>query len=374
MTAPPPIQLACNLKLPYEFDLTQSICGGRRMLLKQRPPTSEYCIMIPEEVNRPNMEIVPSVDLTKAFTTSQAFESSKDLVNWAKAVGKEHGYVIIIQKSDYGSDKRRAVMTLGCERGGKYKPSTSVLKRNRTGTKKCNCPFRLRARRSNKDKMWTVLVHSGIHNHDTAEVLQGHSYVGRLNPEEKAMVGEMIEERVKASDILIAIRKHNPTNLTRIKQIYNEKQAYNRLKRGSLTEMQHLMKLLEEHKYAHWSRVQDGTDVVRSLFWAHPDSIHLFNEFPHVVILDSTYKTNRYRIPLLEMVGVTSTNLTYSIAFAYMQNEQKDEVVWAVNRLKDLIINEDNLPKVFVTDKDQVLMEALETVFPAARCLLYGID
>lgn len=27
--------------------------------------------MIPEEVNRPNMEIVPSVDLTKAFTTSQ---------------------------------------------------------------------------------------------------------------------------------------------------------------------------------------------------------------------------------------------------------------------------------------------------------------
>ncbi|XP_057458336.1 uncharacterized protein LOC130749066 [Lotus japonicus] len=155
------------------------------------------------------------------------------------------------------------------------------------------------------------------------------------------MVGEMIEERVKASDILIAIRKHNSTNLTRIKQIYNEKQAYNRSKRGSLTEMQHLMKLLEEHKYVHWSRVQDGTDVVRSLFWAHPDSIHLFNEFPHVVIMDSTYKTNRYKIPLLEMMGVTSTNLTYSIAFAYMENEQKDEVVWAVNRLKDLIINED---------------------------------
>ncbi|XP_057418865.1 uncharacterized protein LOC130713082 [Lotus japonicus] len=169
---------------------------------------------ISEEVNMPNMEIVPSVDLTEAFTTSQAFESHKALVNWAKAVGKEHGYVIIIQKSDYGSDKRRVVMTLGCERGGKYKPSTSVLKRKWTGTKKCNCPFKLRARRSDKDKMWTVLVHSGIHNHDTAEVLQGHSYVGRLNLEEKAMVGKMNEERVKASDILIAIRKHNPTNLT----------------------------------------------------------------------------------------------------------------------------------------------------------------
>ncbi|XP_057432505.1 uncharacterized protein LOC130725276 [Lotus japonicus] len=314
--------------------------------------------------------IVVRVDLTKAFTTDKAFASHTDLIDWARCVGKENGYVVIVIRSDYGSAKRKPLITLGCERGGKYKPAAKVLKRSQTGTKKSDCPFRLRARPGGVDGRWKVIVHSGIHNHDSAETLQGHSFVGRLNPDEKVMVGSMIEKRVKPSDMLIALREKNPNNLTRIKQIYNEKQAYNRIKRGPFSEIQHLMKLLEGDKYAYWSRVEGGSNVIKSLFFAHPDSIHLFNEFPTVVLMDSTYKTNRYRIPLLEMVGVTSTNLTYSIAFAYMANERTDEVLWALNRLKGLIVKEENLPKVIVTDKDTVLMKVIEDVFPAARHLL----
>ncbi|XP_057438101.1 uncharacterized protein LOC130730174 [Lotus japonicus] len=235
--------------------------------------------------------IVVSVDLTEAFTTDKAFASHTDFIDWARHVGTENDYVVIVIRSDYGSAKRTLVITLGCERGGKYIPAAQVLKRNQTGTKKCDCPFRLRARTSMVDGRWKVIVHYGIHNHDTTETLQGHSFVGRLNPDEKAMVGSMIEKRVKPSGMLIALREKNPNNLTRIKQIYNEKQAYNRIQRFS--KIQHLMKLLEGDKYAHWSRVEGGSNVIKSLFFAHPDSIHLFNEFPTVVLMDSTYKTNR---------------------------------------------------------------------------------
>jgi alpha-glucosidase len=67
------------------------------------------------------------------------------------------------------------------------------------------------------------------------------------------------------------------------------------------------------------------------------------------------------------MVGVTSTYLTYSIAFAYMANERVEELVWALNRLKGLLINKKNLPKVIVTDKDNALVNAVEEVFPTSR-------
>ncbi|XP_057429902.1 uncharacterized protein LOC130723010 [Lotus japonicus] len=292
--------------------------------------------------------IVVSVDLTDAFTTDKAFASHTDLIDWARHVGKENGYVVIVIWSDYRSEKRKPVITLRCERGGKYTPAAQVLKRSSTGTKKCGCPFQLRARHSMVDGRWKVIVHSRIHNHDTAEILQGHSFVGRLNSDEKAMVGSMIEKRVKPSDMLIALREKNPNNLTRIKQIYNEKQAYNRIKRGPFSEIQHLMKLLESDKYAHWSRVEGGSNVIKYLFFAHPDSIHLFNEFSTVVLMDSTYKINRYMIPLLEMVRVTSTNMTYSIVFPYMANERTYEVLWALNRLKGLIVKEQDLPKLAI--------------------------
>ncbi|MCH81707.1 FAR1-related protein [Trifolium medium] len=46
-------------------------------------------------------------------------------------------------------------------------------------------------------------------------------------------------------------------------------------------------------------------------------SLKLFNIFLIVLVMDSTYKTNKYGLLLLEFVGVTSTMLKYSIAFSY---------------------------------------------------------
>ncbi|XP_057452946.1 uncharacterized protein LOC130744810 [Lotus japonicus] len=131
----------------------------------------------------------------------------------------------------------------------------------------------------------------------------------------------MVDNRVKPGNMLLALKNSNPQNQTTIRQVYNERMAHIRAKRRQLSEMQHLMRLLEEDRYMHWSRTEEGSTVIRSLFWAHPVSIHLFSQFPTVVLLDSTYKTNKYRIPLLEMVGMTSVAFTYTIGFGYMCNE-----------------------------------------------------
>ena len=54
---------------------------------------------------------------------------------------------------------------------------------------------------------------------------------------------------------------------------------------------------------------------MQDLFWTHPDSMKLLNAFNIVLMMVNTYKTNRYKLPLLEIVGVTSTRLTFSAAF-----------------------------------------------------------
>ncbi|WP_409226421.1 hypothetical protein [Klebsiella pneumoniae] len=35
-----------------------------------------------------------------------------------------------------------------------------------------------------------------------------------------------------------------------------------------------------------------------SIFWAHPESIKLVKCFPHVLLMDCTYKTNKYKMQL----------------------------------------------------------------------------
>ncbi|KAH1222324.1 hypothetical protein GmHk_12G035514 [Glycine max] len=154
----------------------------------------------------------------------------------------------------------------------------------------------------------------------------------------------MTKFMVKPRNILLMWKKHNDNNYTTIKQIYNARHAYHSSIRGSNTEMQQLMMLKDDN-------------VVRDLFWNNYDAIN-------------TYKTNRYKLSLLDIVGVTPTRMTLSVGFAYLEGERLNNVVWALQRFRGLFIRVDAFLRVIVTDKDFSLMNAVKTVFPDATNLL----
>jgi len=89
-----------------------------------------------------------------------------------------------------------------------------------------------------------------------------------------------------------------------------------------------------------------------------------------VFFIDSTYKTNRYRFPLLDFVGVTPTTMTFSAGFVYLEAERVNNIVWALERFRGLFLRNDRLPVVIVTDRDLALMNAVKTVFPECTNLL----
>ncbi|KAL5132666.1 hypothetical protein HKD37_12G035276 [Glycine soja] len=117
------------------------------------------------------------------------------------------------------------------------------------------------------------------------------------------------------------------------------------------------MKLLERDQYIHWHRLKDEV-VVRDLFWCHPDAVKLCNAC-HLV----TYKTKRYRLSLLDFVGVTPTTMTFSTEFAYLEGERVNNIVWTLEWFQGLFLRNDRLPVVIVTDRDLALMDAVKTVF-----------
>ncbi|KAL7165706.1 hypothetical protein ACSBR2_036562 [Camellia fascicularis] len=92
------------------------------------------------------------LDYTTQFTTEQVFKNKDELLNWVREVGKRNGLVIVIKTSDYGGGKKRPRMYLACERSGQYR-ATKKSKHDGnntsriTGTKKCGCPFDMRAHR-----------------------------------------------------------------------------------------------------------------------------------------------------------------------------------------------------------------------------------
>ena len=68
-------------------------------------------------------------------------------------------------------------------------------------------------------------------------------------------------------------------------------------------------------------------DVVRDTFWSHSDAVKLTNACNLICLIDSTYKTNRYRLLLLDIVGVTPIGMTFFVAFAYLEGERLNNIV-----------------------------------------------
>ena len=112
-----------------------------------------------------------------------------------------------------------------------------------------------------------------------------------------------------------------------------------------------------------------SSEVVSDVFWTHPDSVKLLNAFHIVLLMDNIYKTNKYRLPLLEIVGVISTGLILSVAFVVLSNEREYNFVWALQKLKGLLLMVDH-HEVIVCDRDLALMNAISIVFPEFHNLL----
>ncbi|KAH1221362.1 Protein FAR1-RELATED SEQUENCE 5 [Glycine max] len=199
----------------------------------------------------------------------------------------------------------------------------------------------------------------GSHNHELTKSLVGHPYTGRLTKEEKIIIVDITKSMVKPRNILLTLKEHNA----------NTRSAYCSFIRNNDTKMQHLIKLLERDQYIHWHRLKIE-DVVRDIFWCHPDAVKLCNACNLVFLVDSTYKTNRYRLPLLDVVGVTPTGMTFSIGFAYLEGERINNVIWALERFRGLFLRRDALPGVIVTDRNLTLMNVIKTIFPGCTNLL----
>jgi transposase-like protein len=90
-----------------------------------------------------------------------------------------------------------------------------------------------------------------------------------------------------------------------------------------------------------------------------------------VLLLDCTYKTNRFCMPLLNICAVTGNRKTVQVALCFLSGEKEADYDWAMAHFRKLI--EDNNisePVSVVTDRELALMNSLDLQFPKSNHIL----
>ncbi|XP_058742605.1 uncharacterized protein LOC131615125 [Vicia villosa] len=200
----------------------------------------------PDNILKPNESQVVSplvspivtkvVDICEHFENGEEFELREDMLHWIRTEATKLGFNVVIGRSDNGTDKRNAFVTLTCERSGKYMCRIQKLKRDDTDSRKCECPFRLHGYLLANNK-WRFNVICGLHNHDLSQKLVDHPIACRLLSDEKTCVSDMTLSLVPPKNILATLKRKRPENTSNIKQVYNRRYQSKLAIKGDRTKM-----------------------------------------------------------------------------------------------------------------------------------------
>ncbi|KAK9672287.1 hypothetical protein RND81_12G089500 [Saponaria officinalis] len=115
----------------------------------------------------------------------------------------------------------------------------------------------------------------------------------------------------------------------------------------------HYTGLNEEEK----AYINPDTHELTHVFMSHLEAVKLFRAYPHVVLINYTYKTNIYNMALVEVVGVTPAGSSFLIACL-------------LRKLMDILECTGASPSCFVAKRELGLVGALRTLFPETPHLL----
>jgi MULE transposase domain len=129
-----------------------------------------------------------------------------------------------------------------------------------------------------------------------------------------------------------------------------------------------LLKEVEEHRAVARFSTEAGNKVIDRVFYMSTDMIHNLDRNGCVLIMDTTFKTNRFLWPLLLVCGINEHFQTVLLGCALLHHQGESDFVWALEQMKTAVSAAAwEAVSCVATDGDEGMRNAIEAVLPHAH-------
>jgi hypothetical protein len=246
-----------------------------------------------------------------------------------------------------------------------------TTKQRRRKSKKTDCPYKLKIYFSKDSNGWLIEDQCIHHNHgpDTAAALPAYRRQA-LTPEEIEEIVNWAQAGDAPKTIISHLLKAKSTCHLNSKDISNIIQENRAEMMGGRSPTQWLLYKLKEDGFHPKFTTNPAGNLTR-IFFCHPNAVKLWRKNPDILILDATYKTNRFRMPLVNIGGVSNNNMTIQVALGFVSGEAEEDYNWVLGCLRHVMekarIDE---PRTIITDRQKSLINALVKVYPNSKHIL----
>ena len=83
-----------------------------------------------------------------------------------------------------------------------------------------------------------------------------------------------------------------------------------------------------------------------------------------MIIINVTYKTNRYRLSLLIIIGVNALRSSFYMIFCFLVTKEDENYLWALQQYRSMCIELDIRDSIInITDRERSLINAYHEIF-----------
>jgi len=241
------------------------------------------------------LQKIRTMSLPQTNTIHTSLEEAESAV---QSYARQHGFVAVRLRSKKNSNGIFHKVWLCCIRGGKHKNwrlyLTEDTRSKLTRTRKTSCPWlALLKRGPGDDATWTINITDDTHNHETSlDDLSSFPSVRQMTTEESHLLKDMSKAGSTPRVILSTLRLRNPDSLLVSDDVYNARKKIRMQELNGRTPIEALLDEFEVNNVRNALK-RDEEERITHLFFAFPTAVELLQEFPGVLLMDSTYKTNR---------------------------------------------------------------------------------
>lgn len=109
----------------------------------------------------------------------------------------------------------------------------------------------------------------------------------------------------------------------------------------------------------------DNEQYTGNVFWSDPKARMNYTSFGDTVTFDTTYRSNRYRLPFAPFTGINHHGQPVLFGCAFLLNESEASFVWLFRTW--LAAMSGHHPVSITTDYDPIIRSAIVQVFPETR-------
>ncbi len=189
---------------------------------------------------------------------------------------------------------------LHCDRGGTYRSRVNEdFRRRGTTSRQVGCPFDAVLRHFVVFGGWKLRICNADHNHGLTPPITHPSLRRAAMKEHNDEIRTKARTGLQSTKIMRSLREHDLDIPILTRDILNDRQHQRIEFLAGHMSIQGLLYTLQDDGDWVYQYQTDDNDKVTALFFSHCQCLELFRSNPFFLVMDCTYKTNKYKMPLL---------------------------------------------------------------------------